>query len=127
MRIPRYEVLSTKSGSRIRGSRVQCSRRTDHLRPRLHKAINLLAAPAPNVHEALAAANAAGVTHVNLDGTLIHTDRVAQRGPHGADLWWSGKRKDHGGNVQVPSYPDSFPCFVSEVRPGREHDTTCAK
>jgi hypothetical protein len=94
---------------------------------RLHEAIDLLAAVAPDVHEALFAAKAAGVTHVNLDGTLIHTDRVAQRGPNGADLWWSGKHKDHGGNIQVLSYPDGFPCFVSEVRPGREHDTTCAK
>ena len=94
---------------------------------RLHEAIDLLAAVAPDVHEALSAAKAAGVTHVNLDGTLIHTDRVAQRGPNGADLWWSGKHKDHGGNIQVLSYPDGFPCFVSEVRPGREHDTTCAK
>jgi hypothetical protein len=26
---------------------------------------------------------------MNLDGTLIHTDRVAMKGPNGADLWWS--------------------------------------
>lgn len=94
---------------------------------RLHEAIDLLAAVAPDVHDALAAAKAAGATHVNLDGTFIHTDRIAARGPNGADLWWSGKHKDHGGNIQVLSYPDGFPCWVSEVRPGREHDTTCAK
>jgi DDE superfamily endonuclease len=58
---------------------------------------------------------------VNLDGTLIHTERIAARGPNGADLRWSGKHKDHGGNIQVLSYPDGFPCRVSEVRPGREH------
>lgn len=93
----------------------------------LHEAIDVLAACAPDLHDALLAAKAAGVTHVNLDGTLIHTDRVAARGPNGADLWWSGKHKDHGGNIQVLSYPDGFPCWTSEVRPGREHDTTCAK
>jgi DDE superfamily endonuclease len=64
---------------------------------------------------------------VNLDGTLIHTDRVATKGPNGADLWWSGKHRHHGGNIQVLSDPDGFPGWVSEVRPGREHDTTCAK
>ena len=93
----------------------------------LHEAIGVLAACAPCVHDALPAAKAAGATHLNLDGTLIHTDRVAMRGPSGADLWWSGKHKRHGGNIQVLSYPDGFPCWVSDVRPGREHDTTCAK
>lgn len=94
---------------------------------RLHEAIDLLAALAPDIHEALLAAKAADTTHLNLDGTLIHTDRVAARGPNGADLWWSGKHKHHGGNIQVLSYPDGFPGWVSDVRPGREHDTTCAK
>ena len=93
----------------------------------LHEAVDVLAALAPCVHDALLAAKAAGVTHLNLDGTLIHTDRVAMRGPNGADLWWSGKHKRHRGNIQVLSYPDGFPCWVSDVRPGREHDTTCAK
>lgn len=93
----------------------------------LHEAIDALAALAPDVHDALLAAKAAGATHVNLDGTLVHTDRVATLGPNGADLWWSGKHKDHGGNIQVLSHPDGFPAWVSDVRPGREHDTTCAK
>jgi hypothetical protein len=94
---------------------------------RLHEGVDVLAALAPDAHEALLAAKAAGATHVNLDGTLIHTDRVAARGPNGADLWWSGKHKHHGGNIQVLSNPEGFPGWVSEVRPGREHDTTCAK
>lgn len=34
---------------------------------------------------------------------------------------------NHGSNIQVLSYPDGFRCRVSDVRPGREHDTTCAK
>ena len=94
---------------------------------RLHEAIDLLAALAPDLHQALLAAKAAGSTHLNLDGTLIHTDRVAIKGPNGADLWWSGKHKHHGGNIQVLSHPDGFPCWTSDARPGREHDTTCAK
>lgn len=94
---------------------------------RLHEAIDLLAALAPDMHDALAAAKAADLTHLNLDGTLIHTDRVAMRGPNNADLWWSGKHKHHGGNIQVLSDPHGFPIWASDVRPGREHDTTCAK
>jgi hypothetical protein len=44
---------------------------------RLHEAIDLLAACAPDVHEAILAAKAAGATHLNLDGTLIHVRREA--------------------------------------------------
>ena len=93
----------------------------------VHEAIDVLAALAPDVHDALLAARAAGATHVNLDGTLIRSDRVATPGPNGADLWWSGKHRHHGGNIQVLSLPDGFPAWVSDVRPGREHDTTCAR
>lgn len=93
----------------------------------LHEGIAVLACCAPDIHEALMAAVAFGAAHVNLDGTLIRTDRLALKGPNGADLWWSGKHHCHGGNVQVLSLPDGFPIWVSGVRPGREHDTTCAK
>jgi hypothetical protein len=93
----------------------------------LHEGIAVLAYCAPDIHEALMAAVAFGATHVNLDGTLIRTDRLARKGPNGADLWWSGKHKCHGGNIQVLCLPDGFPLWVSQVRPGREHDTTCAK
>lgn len=62
------------------------------------------------------------------DGTLIHTDRIAAPGPTpGVDLWWSGKHKRHGGNIQVVSGPDGWPLWTSGVRPGREHDTTAAR
>jgi hypothetical protein len=43
------------------------------------------------------------------------------------DLWWSGKHHHHGGNVQVISAPDGWPLWTSQVRPGREHDTTCVR
>ncbi len=72
----------------------------------LHEAIDVLAVRTPDVHDA-----------------PIHTDRVAMRGPNGADLWWSTKHKQHGGNIHVLSCPDGFPCRVSDVRPGRERGT----
>ena len=90
--------------------------------------IAVLAARKPSLHNALLAAKAAGHTHVIVDGTLIQTDRIDTPGPTaGVDLWWSGKHKHHGGNIQVVSAPDGWPLWTSEVRPGREHDLTAAK
>lgn len=61
----------------------------------------MLAAGAPDLATALERSKAAGLRHLNLDGTVIRTDRVEASGPNGADLWWSGKQWHHGGNVQV--------------------------
>src|SRR3954451_17644690 len=92
------------------------------------EAIAVLAAGKPSLHGALLAAKAAGHTHVLLDGTLIGTDRISTPGPtDGVDLWWSGKHKHHGGNIQVVSAPDGWPLWTSDVRPGREHDLTAAR
>jgi hypothetical protein len=93
----------------------------------LHEGIDVLAAHAPDLRNVMQDAKKAGLTHVNLDGIVIATDRVGTPGPNGADLWWSGKHKHHGGNIQVISAPDGWPLWVSDVRPGREHDMTCAR
>lgn len=93
----------------------------------LHEGLAVLAAGAPDLDTALRRAKEAGLTHLNLDGTVVRTDGVAAVGPNGADLWWSGRHRHHGGNVQVISTPDGWPLWVSPVRPGREHDTTCAR
>ena len=88
----------------------------------------MLAAQSPSLHGALLAAKAAGYSHVNIDGTLIETDRVAMPGPTpGVDLWWSAKHHNHGGNIQVITVPDGWPIWTSDVRPGREHDTTAVR
>jgi DDE superfamily endonuclease len=90
--------------------------------------IAVLAARRPTLHGALLAAKMAGHSFVIVDGTLIHTDRISIPGPtKGVDLWWSGKHKHHGGNIQVVSAPDGWPLWVSDVRPGREHDMTAAR
>jgi hypothetical protein len=94
----------------------------------LHEGIAVLAAQAPNLHSVLLAAKTAGYAHVNIDGTLIETDRCRTPGPTpGVDLWWSGKHDNHGGNVQVITAPDGWPLWTSPVRPGREHDTTALR
>lgn len=93
----------------------------------LHEGIDALAARAPKLHTALQHAKDVGLGHVNLDGMVIPTDRSSVPGRNGHDLWWSGKHKHHGGNIQVISAPDGWPLWTSDVRPGREHDITCAR
>jgi hypothetical protein len=94
----------------------------------LHEGIDVLASRSPTLHGALLAAKTAGYSHINIDGILVETDRVSTPGPTpGVDLWWSGKHHNHGGNVQVISVPDGWPIWTSDVRPGREHDTTAVR
>ena len=101
----------------------------------LHEGIDVLADRAPGLRGALLAARAAGHSHVTVDGTLIRTDRCHIPGPTArtdrsgrqVDLWWSGKHAAHGGNVQVIAAPDGWPLWTSDVRPGREHDTTALR
>lgn len=94
----------------------------------LHEGIDALAARAPQLESALLAAKMAGHSHVSIDGTLIETDRCRTPGPtKGVDLWWSGKHANHGGNIQVITAPDGWPLWTSQVRPGREHDTTALR
>jgi hypothetical protein len=82
----------------------------------------------PSLHSALLAAKTAGYSHVSIDGTLIETDRVSTPGPiPEVDLWWSGKHHNHDGNIQVVTVPDGWPIWTSDVRPGREHDTTAVR
>lgn len=91
----------------------------------LHEGIDVLAARAPGLHSALAAAKAAGYSHVNIDGMLVETHRCHTPGPlPGVDVWWSGKHENHGGSIQVITVLDGWPIWTSDVRPGREHDTT---
>jgi len=62
-----------------------------------------------------------------IDGTLIEDRSMSHpRGPTpGVDLWWSGKHANHRRKHPGPSTaPDGWPLWTSEVRPGREHDTT---
>jgi hypothetical protein len=89
----------------------------------LHEGLAVLAAGAPDLTTALERAKAAGLTHLNLDGTVIRTDRVAAPGPNGADLWWSGKHQHHGGNIQVIATPDGWPILglASTAGPGTRH------
>jgi hypothetical protein len=94
----------------------------------LHEGIDVLAAQAPDLQEVLERGKAAGWTHVTLDGTLIRTDRCRTTNPDtGHDLWFSGKHREHGGNVQIVGDPDGHPVAVSDVEPGSMHDLAAAR
>lgn len=94
----------------------------------LHEALGVLAEQAPGLHSALLAAKMAGYDYVIIDGALVETDRCRTPEPTvGVDLWWSGEHEQHGANVQVITAPDGWPLSTSEVRPGREHDTTALR
>ncbi|GAA2534312.1 IS5-like element IS470 family transposase [Pilimelia columellifera subsp. columellifera] len=120
----RWMVDGTRVAQLARDNDIGLSTCYDYL----NEVLQALAAQAPGLRSALLAAKLAGYDYVMLDGTLIHTDRVSTPGPTtGVDLWWSGKHHHHGGNVQVITAPDGWPLWTSQVRPGREHDTTALR
>jgi hypothetical protein len=84
----------------------------------LHEGLTVIAEQAPGLSSALLAAKMAGYAHVNIDGTLIETDRSRTPGPTpGVDLWWSGKHDNHGANVHVITAPDGRPLWTSPCVP----------
>lgn len=93
--------------------------------------IDILAAQAPNLHEALNRAQADGLAYVILDGTLIPIDRCAEQTVsvkgEPIDAWYSGKAHQHAGNLQALSAPDGLPLWIAEVEPGSVHDLTAAR
>ncbi len=93
----------------------------------VHEAIDVVAAQAPELPEVLARGLAQGWANVCLDGTLIATTRSSALSEAGHDLWYSGKHKRHGGNIQVLTGPTGYPEWVSDVEPGSVHDITAAR
>ncbi|MGP4102268.1 transposase family protein [Nonomuraea sp. KM90] len=97
----------------------------------IHEGIDVLAAQAPNLHEALDRAQAEGLAYVILDGTLIPIDRCAEQRlsvkGEPIDAWYSGKAHQHAGNLQALSAPGRLPWWIAEVEPGSVHDLTAAR
>ncbi|MFF9756750.1 IS5 family transposase [Streptomyces sp. NPDC014344] len=84
------------------------------------EALEVLAAWAPGLHEALTGLGEGD--HVIVDGTLIPIDRVRADEPY-----YSMKHRKHGMNVQVIARPDGTPLWFSRATPGRTHDLTAAR
>lgn len=87
----------------------------------------MVASQAPDLIEVITRLREQGEPFVCLDGTLIRTDRVAQKGLSGTHLWYSGKHKAFGGNVQVLTDRTGHSVWVSPVEPGSTHDLTAAR
>ena len=91
----------------------------------------VIAAEAPGLEEALERAVAEGTPYVILDGKIVASDRcrektVSRKG-RDIDLWYSGKKKDFGGNIQGLFYPGGLPAWISGVLPGNVHDLAAAR
>lgn len=95
------------------------------------EALAVLAAQAPDLTEALDRVHAEGWAYVILDGTLVDTDRcqakTISRTGEQIDVWYSGKKRGFGGNIQAVMRPDGLPIWVSGVEPGSVHDLTAAR
>jgi hypothetical protein len=93
--------------------------------------LQVLAAQACDLHEALSEVAEQGWSHVVVDGKLIRTDRCAETTTsvkgETINAWYSGKHRAPGGNVQAVMRPDGLPIWVSEVAPGHLHDLIVAR
>jgi hypothetical protein len=95
------------------------------------EAVEVLAAKAPSLREALDKAVEQGLPYLILDGTLISSDRCADKKTskkgREIDKWYSGKAHEPAGNVQALAAPGGVPLWVSDVLPGSTHDLTAAR
>lgn len=97
----------------------------------LTEAIDVLAARAPDLHQALQRAIDDGLPYLILDGKIFASDRCAEKTTsvkgRTIDIWYSGKAHEHGGNIQALIRPDGVPWWLSDVEPGSVHDLTAAR
>src|ERR1700759_1811415 len=95
------------------------------------EAVEVLAAKAPALRETLDKAIDQGLPYLILDGTLISSDRCADkktsRKGKEIDTWYSGKAHGPAGNWQARAAPGGVPLWVSDVLPGSPHDLTAAR
>ena len=95
------------------------------------EAVQVPAAKAPTLREALDKAAEQGLPCLILDGTLVSSDRCADKKTskkgREIDKWYSGKAHEPAGNVQALAAPGGVPLWVSDVLPGSTHDLTAAR
>jgi hypothetical protein len=97
----------------------------------LAEGISVLAAGAPELHEALRQVAEDGWAFVILDGKLFDCDRLAETTTsvkgEAIDAWYSGKHRDFGANIQAVMRPDGLVIWTSAALPGHTHDLSCAQ
>jgi hypothetical protein len=90
----------------------------------VREALAVLAAMAPTLAQAIEVAR--GKAFVILDGTLLRIDQVGMAS--GRDqVFYSGKHKAHGLNVQVIADPAGRLVWISPPLPGARHDMGAAR
>lgn len=105
-------------------SRARASRYRD-------EGIAVLAAQGPDLHPALEQVAEQGWSHVVLDGKLFRSDRRAATTTstkgETINIWYSGKHRAPGANIQAVMRPDGLPIWVCDLAPGHPHDLTAAR
>jgi hypothetical protein len=84
--------------------------------------VGLLAEIAPDLRQALRIAQRKA--YVILDGTLVATDRLSSANDR---LYYSGKHRHHGVNIQFLTDPHGRLIWASAALPGSTHDLTAAR
>jgi DDE superfamily endonuclease len=95
------------------------------------EAVDVLAARAPDLASALERALADGVPYVILDGKVFATDACAgtTESARGGEisLWYSGKTRSYGANVQAVMGPGGLPLWTGPAGPGSVPDIDAAR
>ena len=97
----------------------------------LAEAVAVLSAQAPDLAGALERALADGVPYVILDGKVFEADACAGTTENAkgdeVHLWYSGRKRRYGANVQAVMRPDGLPLWIGPAEPGSVHDVTAAR
>jgi hypothetical protein len=97
----------------------------------LAEVIDVLAARAPSLRQALEKAKEQRLAYLILDGKVVASDRCKEkttsRKGKEIDRWYSGKAHSFGGSIQALSAPSGVPLWVSDALPGSTHDITAAR
>ncbi|WP_407940002.1 HARBI1 family protein [Nocardiopsis coralli] len=90
--------------------------------------IDVLTEQTPELYEVLDHARLSPEDPLILDGKLFPCDRCSEPGPNGeSDLWYSGHKHRHGGNIQFLADARGEPVWVSDFEPGSTADITAAR
>jgi hypothetical protein len=95
------------------------------------EAVDVLAAQAPGLREALERALADGVPYVILDGKVFGTDACAEtaESAKGTEfhIWYSGRKRSYGASVQAVMRPGGLPLWTGPAEPGSVADIDAAR